>query len=124
MDDGTDGWKRQPPPSQRDKIKNLLYNYNSVSVRACVCPFDATVPRFNGPAELARTVGFCQTGRGRGQGRGTHGPGPEKTGFWRTGGQTGQGGAGVRAGLGRGQVSGQVGAGGRARRAGQGPNKE
>jgi hypothetical protein len=40
------------------EIGNLLYNYNSVSVRACVCPSDAIVPRFNGPAELARTVGF------------------------------------------------------------------
>ncbi len=43
-------------------IKNIIvypiYNYNSVSVRACVCPFDVIVPRFNGPAEPARTVGF------------------------------------------------------------------
>jgi len=34
---------------------NPIYNYNSVC--PCVCPSDATVPRFNDPAEPARTVG-------------------------------------------------------------------
>jgi hypothetical protein len=47
--------------------------------------------------------GLGQAEPGRGQGRGTHGPGPEKTGFWKTGfGRTGG-----QTGRGRGQVSGQ-----------------
>jgi hypothetical protein len=35
----------------------LIYNYN-MCVRACVRASDGIVPRFNGPAEPARTVGF------------------------------------------------------------------
>ncbi len=35
----------------------VIYNYN-MCVRPCVRASNATVPRFNGPAEPARTVGF------------------------------------------------------------------
>jgi hypothetical protein len=39
------------------KLYNLIYNYN-MCVRSCVRASDGTIPRFNGPAESARTVGF------------------------------------------------------------------
>jgi hypothetical protein len=42
---------------------NILYIITTcVCVRACVRPSDATVPRFNGPAEPARTVGQFRAG--------------------------------------------------------------
>jgi hypothetical protein len=88
------------------------------SLRASVRPPDATVPRFNPPAEPARTVGFEKPDSAW-----TVGFGKRVPGFGKTGGQTGQGGAGGRAGSVCSSVL-QGRAGGRAVREGQGPNKE
>jgi len=78
-------------------LENLIYNYNSVSVRVSV---------------RRDSTAFYWTGGTGPDGRiPKTGTGPDsripKTGFGKTGGQTGQGGAG-----------------GRAEREGQGPNKE
>ncbi len=92
---------------------HLIYNYNMC---VCLSVHLTTVPRFNwcggtGPDSRIRKTGFGPDSRIR------------KTGFGKMGGQTGQGGAGGRAGSVCPSVL-QGRAGGRAVREGQGPNKE
>ncbi len=94
--------------SHSRNLHNLLYNYNSVSIRACVRPtrqFCILMNRRNWPgrsdSENGIRPGQSDSENGRpdraGRGRGAGGrAGPEKTGFWktgfrRTGGQTGRG---------------------------------
>jgi hypothetical protein len=42
MDDGTDGWKGRPPPSQPDKTKDIIYKDNHFLFK-----FTSTVNNYN-----------------------------------------------------------------------------
>ncbi len=104
-------WKRRRTTTNGGR-NNLLYNYNNVSV----CPsvrrrfrvlMDAAEPARTvgfGKRDSARTVGFGKRDSKMGFGTGPDnqirktGFGKRVPGFGKTGGQTGQGGAGGRAG--------------------------
>ncbi len=104
--------------------KNLKLLQNSqilYIITTCVCVRLCVRRRFRvliDAVELARTVGFGKPDSAR-----TVGFGKRVPGFGKTGGQTGQGRAGGRAGSVCPSVM-QGRAGGRAVREGQGPNKE